>query len=143
MDKESIYELQRVDCNCNDCFFMKRNFETYAKWEDWNRRYQQQVFEKKREEAFKIAEACEDEVGKKTLLIMANKMKFHFDKSSLLQYGQCQKFEKQVSFIPMTCQIETQKCFIHRRDVAWKNKFNSFFWNRLFIQDELVYSYLK
>ena len=26
MDKQSIYELQLIDCNCNDCQFMKRDF---------------------------------------------------------------------------------------------------------------------
>ena len=27
MDKESIYELQKIDCNCNDCFHFARNIE--------------------------------------------------------------------------------------------------------------------
>lgn len=26
MDKESIIELQKIDCNCNDCVFMVRDF---------------------------------------------------------------------------------------------------------------------
>ena len=25
MDKGSIYELQKLDCNCNDCHFMERD----------------------------------------------------------------------------------------------------------------------
>lgn len=25
MDKESIIELQKIDCNCNDCVYMLRN----------------------------------------------------------------------------------------------------------------------
>ncbi len=28
MDKESIFELQKIDCNCNDCIYMVRDFET-------------------------------------------------------------------------------------------------------------------
>ena len=32
-----------------------------------------------------------------------------------LSYGECKKFHKDVSFIPEVCQIETQKCFQHRR----------------------------
>lgn len=32
-----------------------------------------------------------------------------------IQYGKCVKFNKPVSFIPATCQIETQNCFEHRR----------------------------
>mgnify|MGYP001562752296 CR=1 FL=1 len=31
MDKESIYELQKIDCNCNNCKFMERDFEKYKK----------------------------------------------------------------------------------------------------------------
>ena len=27
MDKESTYELQLIDANCNDCKFMERDFE--------------------------------------------------------------------------------------------------------------------
>ena len=27
MDKNSLYELQLIDCNCNDCAFMVRDFE--------------------------------------------------------------------------------------------------------------------
>lgn len=27
MDKESLYELQKIDCNCNDCFFFNRDIE--------------------------------------------------------------------------------------------------------------------
>ncbi len=30
--------------------------------------------------------------------------------------GQCIKFNKTVTFIPDTCQLETQLCFIHRND---------------------------
>lgn len=37
-----------------------------------------------------------------------------------LQFGKCSKFNKEVSFIPNTCQLETQKCFIHRKDEMQK-----------------------
>lgn len=33
-----------------------------------------------------------------------------------LQYGNCSKFNKPISFIPVTCQLETQHCFVHRKD---------------------------
>lgn len=33
-----------------------------------------------------------------------------------LAFGNCTKLNKPVSFIPMTCQLETQHCFIHRKD---------------------------
>jgi hypothetical protein len=35
--------------------------------------------------------------------------------SHRLNYGDCMKFGKLVSFIPNTCQLETQECFKHRR----------------------------
>lgn len=35
--------------------------------------------------------------------------------SHRINYGQCQKFGKPVSFIPNVCQIETQNCFEHRK----------------------------
>jgi hypothetical protein len=35
--------------------------------------------------------------------------------SHRINYGRCDKFKKDVSFIPNTCQIETQECFFHRR----------------------------
>ena len=35
--------------------------------------------------------------------------------SHRLNYGNCTKFNKGVSFIPETCQIETQQCFENRK----------------------------
>lgn len=35
--------------------------------------------------------------------------------SHRLNYGDCTKFNKPVSFIPNWCQLETQECFEHRR----------------------------
>jgi hypothetical protein len=32
------------------------------------------------------------------------------------QYGNCTKLNKPVSFIPETCQIDTQQCFENRRN---------------------------
>lgn len=76
MDKESRYELQKIDCNCNDCRFMARNL---------------------------------------------NKLERHkatYEGTGLmdrLAYGYCQRYNKPVTFIPETCQLETQHCFEHRR----------------------------
>lgn len=33
-----------------------------------------------------------------------------------INYGQCEKFSKEVTFIPNTCQLDTQTCFKHRRE---------------------------
>jgi len=32
-----------------------------------------------------------------------------------LNFGMCTKFNKSVTFIPNTCQLETQNCFEHRK----------------------------
>ncbi len=34
-----------------------------------------------------------------------------------IHYGYCDKFKKPVSFIPNVCQVETQECFVHRKDL--------------------------
>lgn len=77
INKESIYQRQLIDCNCNDCKFMKRDFERYQKHKD----------------SYKGTGLSDN-----------------------LQFGKCEKFNKAVSFIPVTCQLETQNCFIHRKD---------------------------
>jgi len=76
MDKESIYERQLIDCNCNDCIFMSRDKAKLNKHID----------------------------SYKGTGLMDN-----------LQFGNCSKFNKPVSFSPNTCQIETQNCFKHRK----------------------------
>jgi hypothetical protein len=75
-------ELQKIDCNCNDCKFMLRDLEKYK--------------------SYNYIHAGND--GK-----IVN--------ASRIQYGKCSKFEKEVNFLPNTCQILTQQCFIHRKDV--------------------------
>jgi hypothetical protein len=77
MTKDSIFELQKIDCNCNDCKFMVRNFEK-----------------------LKAHKKTYEETG-----LMDN-----------LNFGQCSKFNKPVSFIPNICQLETQNCFKHRKE---------------------------
>ena len=34
MDKESVYLLQKVDCNCNDCIYLERDFEKYKSFNE-------------------------------------------------------------------------------------------------------------
>jgi hypothetical protein len=33
MDKDSIYELQKIDCNCNDCAYMVRDLERFKSFD--------------------------------------------------------------------------------------------------------------
>lgn len=77
MDKSGMYELQKIDCNCNDCKFMLRD------------------------------------------LAKLDKHKVSYEGTGLmdkLNFGNCSKLKKPVVFSPNTCQIETQKCFEHRKD---------------------------
>ena len=80
MDKESIFELQKIDCNCNDCIYMFRD--------------------QSRMDSFNYLHVGQEKA------------------SHRVNYGDCLLFKKQVSFIPNTCQLETQECFKHRRDKA-------------------------
>ncbi len=51
-------------------------------------------------------------------LEMLNKHKKTFDGTGImdkLNFGMCTKFNKSVTFIPNTCQLETQQCFEHRK----------------------------
>lgn len=87
MTKESTYQLQRIDCNCNDCGFMKRDLERYKSHDD----------------------------------LYTNEKGIVTHPSFRPQYGDCLKFNRPVSFIPNTCQIETQICFVHRKDYIHHN----------------------
>lgn len=47
---------------------------------------------------------------------ISEKSVFKASKSGMCQYGVCVKFNKDVSFLPQTMQIDTQDCFMHRKD---------------------------
>lgn len=78
MNRNSLIELQKIDCNCNDCKFMERDIDKRKKYDH---------------------------------LYGHSKNASH-----RINYGYCNKLNKDVSFIPNICQIETQNCFKHRRD---------------------------
>lgn len=95
---------------------MERDMLTYQKWEDWHRKNALETFEKEKTKAINDALVIKDTKGRETSLKIAQKMRFQFDKSGLLNYGNCTKFDKLVLFIPNVCQLETQNCFVHRRE---------------------------
>lgn len=114
-EKISRYELQKIDCNCSDCYFMRRDLDRYAYWEEWHKQQDYADFQKKKEKAIKDAEAILIPQQRQTMLKKAHKLIFQFNKPSI-NYGVCEKFNKSVSFIPGVCQPDTQHCFIHRKD---------------------------
>jgi hypothetical protein len=115
-------ELENIDCNCNECKHLERDFAEFKKWEQWNREIQLKVFEAAKEKAIADAErniqealTPEDKRSCEGLLRKALKMKFQFNRDTLISYGRCIRFDKKVSFIPGVCQLETQHCFEHRK----------------------------
>ena len=84
LDKESIYELQKIDCNCNDCKFMVRDIAKLKEWDWW--------YEGRLNCSYRI------------------------------NYGNCTKLNKPITFIPNNCQMDTQGCFEHRRDKPIEEK---------------------
>lgn len=121
MDKESIFELQKIDCNCNDCVFMERNSEKFNQSLELHHKWQLDYFNTRKNKLIEKAKWYKDkfydlEMWDK-LLTEAENMKFMFNKSEAsINYGNCKKFEKSVYFLPNTCQLETQQCFTHRRE---------------------------
>lgn len=121
MDKESAYELQKIDCNCNNCGYMVRDMEAFEESVQLQYRMQKNYFESKKQA--KIDKALEWKDWKNDIKKHDNimkevaKMKFVFDKSAAkIQFGNCSKFNKPVQFIPNVCQLDTQGCFKHRKD---------------------------
>jgi hypothetical protein len=78
MDKQSSHLLQLIDCNCNDCIFLTRDFNKL----------------KTHKESYKGTGLMDN-----------------------LNFGNCSKLNKEVTFSPGTLQLDTQDCFKHRRDI--------------------------
>ena len=116
MKRESLIELQKIDANCNDCVFLERDFEKFNKWKEWRRINQLRDFEIKKQKQIEVAKSLQDEKSREIELKKANKLTFQFDSNGLISYGKCTKFNKEVSFIPATCQPQHQECFTHRKN---------------------------
>lgn len=121
MDKESIYELQKIDCNCNDCLFMVRDMDKYNHWKSVKMQWQLNEFNAKYDKLNKIVNdfyRCNELEKGYTAEQELRKMKFQFDASNLISYGKCEKFNKDVSFIPaFSSKNDTFNCFKHRKDL--------------------------
>ncbi len=115
----AAYEKQLIDSNCNDCKFMVRDSEKFK--QSQQKHYDWQLLEFERNKKRLVQKALkyrrEYELEKyNDLKTEADRMKFQFDKkAATIQFGCCSKFQKDVSFIPNHCQIETQRCFEHRK----------------------------
>ena len=119
MDKDSIILLQKLDCNCNDCISLERDLSRFKKSLTDHRRWQLDYFNSVKANLNKKAREWrrKGELEKfEDVSQEADKLKFQFNKKEvLINYGDCSKLNKSVSFIPNTIQLHTQDCFKHRR----------------------------
>ncbi len=120
MDKNSIIELQKLDCNCNDCKFMKRDqvkfnesLTTHDAWQLWEWQNKRENLWKKADEKYKE----QDFQNGFQLENEANTMVYQFNKKECtINFGICEKYNKPISFLPGILQFDTQECFKHRRE---------------------------
>jgi hypothetical protein len=114
-------ELQELDCNCSDCKYLSRKLSERQIHVDLHYREQKKSFDTKRIKMFLAGEKRLDKNENdkaKAIFKEARKLTFVFDESKCsLHFGRCGKFNKDVSFITNTLQIETQDCFVHRKSV--------------------------
>ncbi len=104
---------------------MERDLATYERWRVFHFDMQQQMFGARKAKSINDAIALveskptEPAIIKAYALILqkAWEMEFMFQQNKI-NYGNCSKLSKQVTFIPETCQIETQNCFVHRKDIS-------------------------
>lgn len=127
MEKESVIELQKIDCNCNDCLFMERNIDEFKLSLERHNKWQLDYFESIKAKKIKKAKWWRDNKNDlekwNDLLTEAEAMVFQFDKKeAMINYGYCAKLLNSVSFIPNTLQFTTQNCFKHRRDELFKKQ---------------------
>ena len=118
MTKESTIELQKIDCNCNDCVHLARNIarlNTVRAIDDDDQYYFWRA--KKARAIWKArAKIKKDKERGEIALAAAIALEYnYFVQRCAVNYGECNKFKKQVTFIPNTLQLETQNCFKHRR----------------------------
>ena len=128
-----MIELQKLDCNCNNCKFLERDFKRQNQAKEQHKNWQLNYFNTLKNKAIEAAQEqerkyqraknqSEDEKAKahqkkaKLLFSTAKKMRFQFDKSTCsILYGCCKLKKKSISFIPNILLFETQLCFLHRK----------------------------
>lgn len=131
MDKESIIELQKIDCNCNDCVYLSRLLDKQNDILAADKISQEEIFYIVKDNKTKDIQTTIESLFKNKLIILNADKKISKLKNKLqvlkkdkygyqgqktpVQYGLCKRFNKEIHFIPNTLQLETQDCFIHRK----------------------------
>jgi len=88
--------------------YKQKNRDYYA----WSYRIRRKKFWDDAQKAFKNGQIKRYEA----LLKERTKVSLDTTYKSGLSYGDCTKFNKPISFIANTLQLDTQECFIHRKD---------------------------
>jgi len=131
MTKESTIELQKFDCNCNDCKFLVRRLDKQNDVLSNDKITQEEMFYFVKEKKTAQIEADINSLKKHRDIIKGadrkiakkeNQLKLHGEQKwgyqgqkTPIQYGHCEKLSKAITFIANTLQLETQYCFEHRR----------------------------
>jgi hypothetical protein len=133
MTKEASYLRQCLDCNCNDCSFLIRDTKKLNKVKEDSYKEEIKIIETQKEKLLKSAfQKINSGKEKEASLIYRERHKIDNKKNNLnvntthkdLQlYGLCILKNKEISFIPNTIQLNTQECFIHRKDLNIQNFF--------------------
>jgi len=124
MNKESVIELQKVDCNCNDCKYQMRDMGRFKSSLEQHHKWQLDYFNTLKNNLIKKAEWWQDKNNPKynyekgeAIKRESKKMRFQFNKKEAsINFGICSKFDKKIRWIPNILQLETQDCFKHRRN---------------------------
>lgn len=114
-----MIELQNLDCNCNDCFYLQRSLAKRQEHIDFHYQEQKKHFNTKR---IKLLERGEywlfikkDKKKAKLLFNEARKMLFVFSEGPCsLSYGKCILKKINISFIVKIMMEENFNCFKHR-----------------------------
>jgi len=113
-------ELQNLDCNCNNCLFMLRDLTKFRASQELHRTWQQNYFNTIKQNlldraALWMKRGFPDKAAFVTR--EATRMKFQFDKKEAsINYGYCSHKNIDVTFLPNTLQLDTQECFVNRKD---------------------------
>ena len=122
IDKESAYLRQCIDCNCNDCIFLERSKERALASKEFHKHLDQLAFDKVWDNLTQKANEArvQDNNLEKfdAILTERDKMKFQPQYTCGLLFGHCKKKNMDISFMPNICQLETQDCFLHRKDIS-------------------------
>lgn len=128
---EAKVDLQRLDANCNDCFHLTRDFEARRQAIQNDRDHTAFKIRFQRRKLLKEArKKLNNGDRKKYRSLLKERTRGHKvnivpNHKGTLFYGYCNKFDKQVSFIPNVFELVNQECFIHRKDKIKKAKDNA------------------